>query len=194
MGLRWQWALLGAVVLSLGLVAVAQTQGEAPAPSSGGPAVTAEPAEDLEEHEEGGWGDLIHWIGWVGGGLALVAIVMGIAIVARGGKGRSILARMKARKGHIVVGMVAVVLAIVHTVGRALEEGDLGELLDPKPPLYLALYFLLLALTGAVRHKPVGPLQSVPAIGVWLHRLFVVLMLWLLVRHILYQYTAWSAS
>ena len=152
--------------------------------------------EDGMEHREhvSRWHDRVHCAGIGSGFVALLAVVLAIAIALRHAKGKGIVARMKARKWHILAGLGAIGLAWGHAIGRAVQEGEMGMLLEPEGPQLLALLFVLIGLSGLARHRPFGALQSRPAVAAWLHRAAFAAMFVLLALHALGEYAAFNGG
>ena len=129
------------------------------------------------------WLDWVHWIGISGGVLAVIALLIGLMLFFRiGGKGFTW--HNKMRQKHMWFGAVAVSLAILHTVFRLIAIKELP--FEPIPPVIAFWAFLVVAISGRLRYKPLEFLIGKSTIMIWIHRVVVIIALVGTIRHILY--------
>jgi hypothetical protein len=129
----------------------------------------------------GPWLDFVHLVGIAGGVLALAALAGGLYLLLGFRKARRIALRMKVRGLHMGGGAAAVLLAVGHAAGRALQTGEVE--LDLNPTLLTVVAFVGVLATGLLRQYPPGVLQGHFKLLAWLHRLAVVAALALLALH-----------
>lgn len=130
----------------------------------------------------GPWLDFVHLVGIAGGVLALATLGVGLYLALGFRKARRIALRMRVRGVHMGSGTAAVLLAVGHAVGRALQTGEVQYHLDPTR--VTTLVFVGVLATGLLRQYPPGPLQGHFRLLAWLHRLAVVAALGLLALHV----------
>lgn len=149
--------------------------------------------EEEEEHEEHGghWIDGVHIAGIIGGGVAFLALCGGayIYLIARKG---SIRRRLSIRRVHMAAGAIAVALAVGHSIGRAVQEGEFE--FGTSPPRLAGAFLVLILLTGAWRQWTPGFLKGAPALLAWLHRIAVVAALYYLLAHALHEYNSFVGA
>ena len=135
------------------------------------------------------WHDGIHYLGLACGVLALGAVIVG-GVLFFGfellGRKYNFPARKKTRTLHIALGMTAIGLGTVHFVVRLVQLGHFQ--FSTSPPMLAQACFLLVLLTGILRHWTPKALRKHWKVFPWLHRAVVVGALYYLTRHSLYQY------
>ena len=135
------------------------------------------------------WHDGIHYLGIVCAVLALGAVIVG-GVLFFGfellGRKYSFPARKKVRTLHITLGATAIACGTIHFVARLIQIGHFQ--LSATPPMLAQACFLLVLLTGILRHWTPKALRKQWKVFPWLHRAVVVGALYYLTRHSLYQY------
>ena len=135
------------------------------------------------------WHDGIHYLGIACGVLALGAVIVG-AILFFGfellGRKYNFPARKKTRWVHIGLGLTAITCGTIHFVARLIQLGQFH--FSTSPPMLAQGFFLLVLVTGILRHWTPKALRKQWWIFPWLHRVGVVGALYGLTRHSLYQY------
>lgn len=135
------------------------------------------------------WHDAIHWVGLANAALALLALLGGVVLFAvfelRGVKFTDP-ARKQLRLAHMIVGTTAIAAGLAHYIGRGVQVGE--YFFGVIPPALCMYGFLLVLLTGWLRYRTPKALRKFWRYLPWLHRLGVVVALYYLTRHSLYQY------
>jgi hypothetical protein len=141
------------------------------------------------------WHDLTHYVGIACGVLALGAVAVG-GVLFFGfellGRKYNFPARKKARTAHIALGITAIALGTVHFVVRLIQAGQFQ--LSMSPPMLAQVCFMLVLVTGILRHWTPKALRKHWQVFPWLHRAVVLGALYYLTRHSLYQYHKFMGS
>jgi hypothetical protein len=170
------------VLLSLMAVSVSCAQGGGPA-GGAGQAAAPRPAPNPAH-----WVDVVHWLGIIGTGLAVV-VFLGGAILYLGfnvrDKDFDDPTRRIIRDIHMTGGLTAITLGVAHYVGRCVQLGkyDFGLI----APVYAGGFFAVVALSGILRFWTPRPWRKHWIIFAYLHRLAVVGALYFVTKHTLYQ-------
>ncbi|MCE5240133.1 hypothetical protein LLH23_16855 [bacterium] len=149
-------------------------------------------AQEQGEEAEGGvspWHDGVHYLGLVGGGLAVLAFLGGLVVFlgfeARGKRWNDPV-RHKLRALHIVLGASGALLSLAHHVGRLVQNHELA--FETSPPFLCGYGFALLLLSGALRMWTPKAWRKAWRVFPWLHRIGFVVALIYLFRHARYQW------
>jgi len=132
---------------------------------------------------QGPWLDGVHWLGTCGGIIAVLAGIGGLSILLVFRKG-PIRQRLRIRTVHMLLGSLAVGLALAHVIGRLKQGWSPSHFM---PHDWVTLAFPLILLAGWLRHRPPGVLQERAWGLAWAHRAAVILTLALLAWHVRYQ-------
>ena len=172
------WLVLFSTLLLVVSVCVGQpARAQAPAPAA--TAASGDMGDDLASP----WHDAVHYFGLANAALASLTFLGGLTLFlgfeVRGKKWKDPV-RLKLRYVHMAAGVLAVAAGLTHYVARSVQGGQFWW--GPNPPTWAMVGFLVLLISGILRYKK--PWAVMP----WLHRASVVVALYYLTRHSLYQY------
>lgn len=134
------------------------------------------------------WHDTVHYLGIVGGILALLALLGGLIIYLvynRPGRPFADPVRARLRGAHMALGLVAVGLALAHHFGRWAQEGMPNFGIEP--PHLAGVFFLLVAVAGFLRYAPPAKWRQRWLTFAHLHRIGFVLAMVMMLLHTLYE-------
>lgn len=173
--------------------AAAQRNGEEPAQSGAGPSAPPSAAASASADEDlmgpSPWHDGIHYFGIVNAVLAALALIAGLVLFVTydlPGRKWSHPTRRKLRAAHMLCGAAAIAAGLVHYLGRSAQAGQyfFGTIAPA-----LCLYgFLLLLVSGLLRYNTPRALRKAWKLFPWLHRLGLLVALYYLARHSIYQF------
>jgi hypothetical protein len=160
------------------------------APSPAVPAAPGPPpVADEEPAGASPWHDGVHYVGIIGGGLAVLAFAGGLIVFlgfeVRGKRWDDPL-RRRLRALHIALGASGATLALAHHVGRLVQAREIE--FELFPPFLCGYGFALLLISGILRVKTPRALRRFWRVFPWLHRVAFVVALVYLFRHVRYQF------
>lgn len=153
------------------------------------------PADDPMEGAALPWRDTVHYVGIAGGGLAFIAVALGLGLYfgfTRPRRPFNHPRRKALRTTHMVVGLAAVGLSLGHHFGRWAQEG--GPNFGLEPPHLAGVFFIFLGLAGVLRIVPPKAWRKYTKQTVWVHRASALLALAMLVVHGLQEWTRFQAG